>query len=185
MEQLTPSLEEVREIFSLPTKLIATMRPGTVSDQERAQVLVAAVEAGAAYVDVEIESPPWFKKQVIQATHNTDCQAIVSFHDFEGTPDKARLEEVVEACFNDGADVAKVACLAHTVQDSARILSLLDSDRPVIALGMGAAGKITRVAAPLLGAPLTFASRSAGQETADGQIDAASLTKLFEAIQGN
>ncbi len=185
MEQLKPSLEEVKKIFSLPNKLIATMRPGTVDDEERAQVLVAAVEAGAAYVDVEIESPAWFKEKVVSATHGTDCQAIVSFHDFDGTPDKARLEEIVEACFHDGADVAKVACLARTVQDSARILSLLDSDRPVIALGMGTAGRITRVAAPLLGAPLTFASRSAGQETAEGQIDADALGKLLEAIQGN
>jgi 3-dehydroquinate dehydratase-1 len=182
MEQLRPSLEEVKEIFSLPKKLIATMRPGTVSDEERAQVLVAAVEAGAAYVDVEIESPTWFKEKVIAAARNTDCQAIVSFHDFNRTPDRERLEEIVATCFNDGADVAKVACQAHTVQDSARILSVLDSDRPVIALGMGAAGKITRVAAPLLGAPLTFASRSAGQETAEGQLDVQTLTSILELI---
>jgi 3-dehydroquinate dehydratase len=48
---------------------------------------------------------------------------------------------------------------------------------------MGAAGKITRVAAPLLGAPLTFASRSPGQETAEGQFDIASLSTLLETIQ--
>jgi 3-dehydroquinate dehydratase-1 len=185
MEQLKPSLDEVKEIFSLPKKLIATMRPGTVSDEERAQVLVAAVEAGAAYVDVEIESPTWFKDTVINATRNTECQAIVSFHDFDKTPEKERLDEIVAACFADGADVAKVACQAHTAGDSARILSLLDSDRPVIALGMGSAGKITRIAAPLLGAPLTFASRSQGQETAEGQLDIASLSKLLETIQGS
>jgi 3-dehydroquinate dehydratase-1 len=183
LEQLKPSLEEVQTIFSLPKKLIATMRPGTVSDEERSRVLVAAVEAGAAYVDVEIESPKWFKDKVIKATRNTKCQAIVSFHDFDSTPEKERLQEIVATCFADGADVAKVACQAHTARDSARILALLDSDRPVIALGMGAAGKITRIAAPLLGAPLTFASRSPGQETAEGQLDIASLSKLFETIQ--
>jgi 3-dehydroquinate dehydratase-1 len=156
-----------------------------VSDEERARVLVAAVEAGATYVDVEIESPKWFKDKVIEAARNTECQAIVSFHDFDGTPEKERLAEIVAACFDDGADVAKVACLAHTVRDSARILSLLDSDRPVIALGMGAQGKITRIAAPLLGSPLTFASRSAGQETADGQLDITSLTAIVDTIQGN
>ena len=185
MEQLKPSLDEVGQIFSLPGRFIATMRPGTVSDEERARVLVAAVEAGAAYVDVEIESPKWFKDQVIQATRGTACEAIVSFHDFDGTPDKARLDEIVAACFEDGADVAKVACLARTVQDSARILSLLDADRPVIALGMGAAGKITRIAAPLLGAPFTFASRSEGQETAEGQLDVATLSTLLETIQSS
>jgi len=40
----------------------------------------------------------------------------------------------------------------------------------IIALCMGPMGRLSRVASPLLGAYLTFASLEQGQESADGQI---------------
>ena len=179
LEEIGPSAEDVARIFSMPGRFIATMRPGKHDDAQRAETLVSAVEAGAAYVDVEFESPKWLREQVIETAERTGCKVIVSFHDYEGTPEKRRLEEIVNACFDAGADIAKVACTVSSSRESARLLALLDTDRPVIALGMGEAGRVTRVVGPLLGSPFTFASRAPGHETAKGQIDAHRLDYLI------
>ena len=52
----------------------------------------------------------------------------------------------------------------------------------MIALGMGKKGKITRLAAPLLGAPFTYASPAAGSETGPGQLEMDTLIKIYSLL---
>ena len=47
---------------------------------------------------------------------------------------------------------------------------------------MGNKGRITRVAAPLLGSPFTFASLSKGKETAEGQIEKDTLEQMMRLL---
>jgi 3-dehydroquinate dehydratase-1 len=182
MEQLKPTPKDIEKIFSRDTRTIATMRPGTVAEDVRANTLVAAVAAGADYVDVEIEADARFKEKVVGAAKKKGCQVIISFHNFEMTPSTRELEEIIDNCFKDGADLAKVACQANSFRDSARLMGLCDRDEKIVALGMGEAGKITRIASPFLGQPITFASREAGLETAGGQLDVKSLTTIMQLI---
>jgi 3-dehydroquinate dehydratase-1 len=179
------SAEEVESIFSRPMSLIAAFRPTEgVSDEERAAILGAAVRAGARFVDIELESAPRFGGALIPSARARSCKIIISHHDDIATPDRPRLEELVEACFAAGADIAQIACRVRTRTDCARLLSLYDSGRPVIALGMGRQGLITRVAAPLLGAPFTYASADGGRPTADGQIEWARMRDLLALLDG-
>ena len=74
----------------------------------------------------------------------------------------------VAACFDAGADIAKIACKSHAEPDNARLLGLLDDPRQIVIVAMGAKGRITRALAPLLGSPFTFASgRRAGRPQRD------------------
>ncbi len=180
LERLNLGLEDVQRIFSSKKRLIATMRPGEYDDTHRASVLIAAIEAGATYVDVEIESPKWLKDQVIAAARDAGCQVIVSFHDFERTPSREKLLAIVKDCFDAGADIAKVVCQVHVPREASRLLALLDTEQKVIAFGMGEVGKITRIAGPLLGSPFTYASRAKGLETAKGQLDDGRLGLLID-----
>src|SRR5512136_2042395 len=75
---LTPL--EVKELFSRPVKLIATCRPGTRPDEERLAVLLAAIHAGAAYVDVELEGEPRTKEMILKAAREKSCRIIMSYH---------------------------------------------------------------------------------------------------------
>ncbi|MBN2529355.1 MAG: type I 3-dehydroquinate dehydratase [Deltaproteobacteria bacterium] len=170
--------DDVTAIFSCNAQIVATCRPSGQSDAERAQVLRWAIEAGATYVDLEIESDSSFKSPLTQLAKEKGCQVIISYHNFEGTPDTEELCRIVETCFFHGADIAKVACLVHTQAEAARIIGLGDSERPVIPIGMGDAGRIARVAAPFVGSPFTYASLN-GEETAPGQIDAKLLEKMY------
>jgi shikimate dehydrogenase/3-dehydroquinate dehydratase type I len=178
------STQQVKEIFSMHTQLIATHRPGGIDEEKRKELLITAIEAGARYVDLEIEASPTFKKDIINACKKAKCQIIISYHNYEKTPLKTELDGIIDRCFADGADIAKVACQVDCEADAARILSLYDrqDNKKILALGMGEKGKITRVAAPLLGAPFTFASLSSGKETAPGQIDKKTLQDVLSFL---
>lgn len=181
------SLEQIQWIFTFHDNLIATYRPkaGNEAPGKRKIALLTAVEAGAAYVDIEIEAEAAFKKEIMQAARLRGCRVILSYHNYENTPSKKQLDAVIEQCFSEGADIAKIACQVHSEADSARILSLYDypgqfHQGKITAIGMGEKGKITRLAAPLLGAPFTYASQAPGKETAPGQLDKDTLEKLLD-----
>ncbi len=172
----------IRTIFSGPGRRIATFRPGRVPEAERLRLLCAAVRAGAAYVDVEIEKLGEESRKLIREAKRRRCRVIISYHDTEGTPSRAILERLRNKAFAAGADIAKIACRSRGRRDNARLLGLLDDPRPTIVIGMGSKGAITRVAAPGLGAPFTYAAPAPGRQTAPGQVPAAVLVRVWKAI---
>ena len=128
-----------------------------------------AVRAGARYVDVEIESSKEFIEDIKKTALENKCDLIISYHNYEETPDLKELVAIVAECFLLGADVAKAACMVIENKDNATILSLFRQGRRIIALGMGEKGKITRIAGPILGAEFTFAAPDQGEGTAPGR----------------
>jgi len=183
LDRMTLSEAEIRTIFSQPLRLVATCRPGFHDDEKRKWLLLSAIEGGSSFVDIELESTPSFKQDIVKAAESTGCRAIVSFHDFTGTPDREDLRHIVEQCFQSGADVAKVACLVRQDRDNVRLLALLDDSRQIIVTGMGEKGRITRILAPLLGSPFTYASVESGLETAPGQMDLNTVSDWMEKLR--
>jgi len=177
------SLSDIKQLFSGPVKMVATCRPGKRTEEERTAVLLAAVAAGAAYVDIEVDAPRALREAVLTAAREKGCRVIVSYHNFTETPLKHHLLQVIEECFDLGADIAKIICRVQNSQDCVRMLSLYESRKNVIALGMGKLGVITRIAAPFLGAPLTYASLAPGKETAEGQPDLKTLQAVIKFVQ--
>jgi 3-dehydroquinate dehydratase-1 len=177
------SLEDVGTLFLRHKRLIATCTPGSLPDEARKERLLAAIGAGAAYVDVELESKEPYREEIIANAREQGCLVIISFHDHEKTPDRQALSAIVADAFQKGADIAKIACLVRSERDSARLLGLLDDSGKIVVIGMGEKGRITRVVAPLLGSPFTFASLMEGRETARGQIDKATLERLMETLK--
>ena len=177
--------QQVERVFSSHKNLIATCRPDNISDEKRLKLLIRAIESGAAFVDVEYESDLSFKHAIKQAFENKNCKLIISYHDFKETPAREQLEIIVQQCFDMGADIAKLACMVNTDADNAALLSLYGSERPVVSLGMGEKGKISRIAAPLLGSPFTFAAYDEQSATAPGQIQYKRLAELYSFIKNS
>ena len=177
-----PSLEDIRKIFSTTTKTIATCRPNTVDDITRMQWLFEAMDSGASFVDIEVDSQDQYKKAITDKAKEYNCSIIVSFHDYKRTPNTAELEQIITWCFDSNADIAKIACHVNNNHDNARLLGLLDNEKPIIIIGMGQKGKITRITAPLLGSPFTFASHNSNEQTAQGQIPVNILRELYSSL---
>ncbi len=161
---------------------IATCRPLNVPGEERFAILSRAIELGASYVDVEIESDQAFVKEIGKIASDKESSLIVSYHNFEETPSLEFLNEILDSCYRLGADVAKIACVASTAEDNARLLSLYTRNGRKVILGMGEKGKITRIAALELGAEFTFAALDAQSVTALGQLSYEEITFIRNQI---
>jgi 3-dehydroquinate dehydratase-1 len=194
IDAMDVTVDDVKQIFSRPSRLVATFMPAgsgartdkTVDDDTRKELLMAAIEAGARYVDVEIQAEEAYKRDIMQKARMHGCKVIISFHDFQATPAKGKLEEIIALCFKEGADIAKIACKVSAVKDNIRLLGLLDKDEyhgRTVVIGMGKKGRITRITAPLLGSPFTFASHSKGKETAAGQIEKNILRDVIRLLR--
>ncbi len=183
LDLINLSEKEIKTLFSQNIKLIATCRPCKYSDTKRKEILKNSIKAGASYVDIELEASDDFKTEIATLAKKKSCKVIISYHNYDNTPLKRELDQVIDWCFKSGADIAKIVCKVNHISDNARLLSLYEPDKEIIAFGLGLKAKITRIAAPFLGAPFTYASISAGKETADGQINKATLAKLLEMLK--
>ncbi|MCP4399167.1 MAG: type I 3-dehydroquinate dehydratase [bacterium] len=183
LDLLDLSEEEVSTIFSADCRLIATCRPGKYSEDVRKKLLLLAIEAGTSYVDIEVEAEDHVKQELIQAARAKGCQVIISYHNFEKTPERVELEHVIRWCSELKPDLIKLACMVTSPRDNARLLGLLDSDTPMLIVGMGEQGKLSRLISPLLGSFCTFASFAADKATAPGQMFKEELEELLQRLQ--
>jgi len=181
LDLLNLSDTEIMEVFESHPNLIVTYRPGRVSELERTRQLKLALKHGATWIDIEFEAPASWKKEMIGFTQKLGKKAIISYHNFEKTPTIPELSALIEGMQKEGADLVKLACLTDSPTACARLLSLYDRYKNIMAIGMGTAGRITRIAAPFLGAPFTFAAGKAGK-TAPGQLTFAEMQRAIQLI---
>lgn len=182
LDRMRTAEKGVAWIFSRHPRLIATCRPGRIPDAGRLSLLRAAVAAGAAYIDVEVEAGAAYKRALARAARAVGCKVIVSHHDLARTPSRDALLRIVDRCFSSGADIAKIACLVRSPKDNARLLGLLADERALVVVGLGKQGALTRVMGPLAGGCFTFASRARGKETAGGQVPYKDLLRLIRMV---
>lgn len=186
LDRIKFSSGDIQKLFSTGNKTIATYRPcESVTDDQRIKVLIEAINAGASYVDIEVENEDSFKNRVIEAARLKKCMTIVSYHDYTKTPVTSELEQIMKWCFESKCDIAKIACHVDSIESCSRLLSLYSYGKPVISIGMGQQGKITRIAATLLGAPFTYASIDDSKQTAPGQLDSVKLKTIIGMIRNS
>jgi len=106
---------------------------------------------------------------------------ICSFHDFEKVP--TDLEAIFKSLRSSGADIIKIAAKANDAIDAIPLWDLLElakqTDGGIIPIGMGEAGKWTRILGLAYGAYLTYASLDPRDETAPGQITVREMNDVF------
>ena len=162
--------DDIKKIFSSGKNIIATCKTnGKLTESDSISLLIKALEVGAAYVDLDIDSSDDLKKKVMDLAKKKGKKIIISYHNCKSTPSREDLLKIVNRCKSYHPDVIKIVGVSHSNNDNARLLSLLDSDIPMIVVGMGEKGRITRFVAPLLGAFCTFVGISELNQTAFGQ----------------
>ena len=182
------SMDDIEECFSSDTPLVATCRVEEMlsadSGLTRQQALklsearlLAAIDAGAAYVDVEMEIPKEVSKRIRARAHSCGTVFIRSVHDYSSTGTYDELKSYVEKCRYYGADVVKLVTMARSGEDAARVLQLYDEYDPasLIAFCMGEAGRESRVECLAKGAPYSYAALSEDESAAPGQWTASDM----------
>lgn len=115
--------------------------------------------------------------------HSFGCKVIMSFHDFKSMPKSEEIFNIVEVMRDFGADISKVAAFAHNKKDAVNMIkcsnALTQGDKnPVILIGMGKNGLITRIIGGQYGSVITFASLE--ETTAHGQMDVKTVNRLLD-----
>jgi len=174
--------EQLKSIFLKHNNLIATYRTDNNDTETIETTLNIAIESGCKYIDLDIETPELLRNNLIIKAHAKGCKIILSYHNFAKTPSLKELNTLIDKLFQMGADLVKIACKANSHSDCARVMGLYENHLNLVAFCMGNMGKITRLAAPILGAPFTYASIQ-GKETAPGQISISEVEMFLNSYK--
>ena len=173
-----PDIEDIRNtIKEIDFPMIATNRIDSEggsfkgSEEERINILYQCADL-VDYVDIELQCDD----EYINRIHDTGVKTIVSYHDFEKTPDLNEITYIVEKELELG-DIAKVAFMPQDLEDTLTILAVLSHCKDTIAISMGDLGSYTRVMASKFDSPITFAAGT--DVTAPGQIDIETMKALL------
>ncbi|HDY74450.1 MAG TPA: type I 3-dehydroquinate dehydratase [Euryarchaeota archaeon] len=186
-----PTAENVHHLLSelkktTQTRTILTVRKkdeggrfeGT--EDERKNVILGSLHL-ADIIDIELNSP--IRDEIVLKARANRIEVIVSYHDFEKTPETEEITGIFESEAAAGADYAKAAFKANNPSDVLRLLDACQQMKGrarVIAISMGELGSISRIAAPVFGSAITYASL--GAKTAPGQLTVEETKTAFKML---
>ncbi|MBN1307262.1 MAG: type I 3-dehydroquinate dehydratase [Chitinispirillaceae bacterium] len=132
--------------------MIGTVRENDYTRTDRSAIF-RAIMPFVDCIDIELGSP--ISDEVLAAASGKTV--IVSEHDFIATPDDAALRSMVQRAKRQGSDIVKIATMANSREDVVRLLQFTRScPEPMVAIGMGPLGALSRVIAPLFGSLFTY-----------------------------
>ena len=176
-------VEKAKTVKDYNFGIIATVRSKEeggvfIPDEQRVEIF-EAVAGLVDILDIELTSEK-INRKVIEIAKDEGKLSLVSYHDFEKTPDERFIQSLIDKGVFLGANIIKYAFKVNSCEDVNRILCVTgkNRDKKIVAIGMGELGKITRVAGFFFGSVLTYTY--IGKSFAPGQIEA---RKLIEELK--
>ncbi len=140
---------------------------GKFSGTEKARIEILANSEGD-YIDVDIKT----SAELITKLARKSKKLIISYHNFEKTP--KNLTQIYKKMRAFKPDIMKFSTKINKSHDIGELFALIirarKDSQPIITIGMGAKGKITRILAPRLGNCLYYAPIDARDASAPGQM---------------
>jgi shikimate kinase len=152
----------------IPSLLKESGLPVIATDKKNTENLLESIELGCDFVDIEIDS---LENSLVKKARSKECKIIASLHNYEKTPTDFPSAK---------ADFLKIATKINCVQDSKNLLSLLNSRKNLIVIGLGELGVFTRIIAPLLGSYLTYAYVK--ERTGEGQLSVKTMVEIYRKM---
>lgn len=167
--------------------IIATIRDpseggySTIDDKYKCELFNVVMPFSDA-VDIEINSSEMLRG-IIPLYKNHNKLIIGSYHNFNNTPDIEDLTDIVLRAEQYGADITKIAVMANTRNDMAKLISFTinNRDRNLITISLGSIGQISRILNPIIGSLMTYGYINS--PSAPGQISAMDIInylKIFD-----
>lgn len=181
MELLRFTDSQLSAVFHRGKRTIATYRHGNSPDTLLPKYSWA-IEQGCEYIDVQYNMPNTYRNRLVELAHSRGCKVILSYHNYQETPAGEDLSRLIGEMGSAGADIVKLACTANSPTDCARVLGLYENHSGLVAFCMGETGRATRLIAPMLGAPFTYASVK-GKEVAPGQMCYGEVEHFLEMLE--
>ncbi len=141
---------------------------------------------GIDMVDIETWIGDEAVTELVNCAHENDVKTVISYHNFGGTPSKEWMVAEYTRMVNLGADIPKISPFAHTPQDTMALMAATEEatrihfDNPVLAVSMGGAGSIARLAGEWFGSALTFCAL--GKASAPGQVEVSQGIRIMDDL---
>ena len=137
-------------------------------------------------IDLELKVGDKSIEKLVSLAHKNNKKVIISKHDFEKTPSKDEMLEILLYMQKLKGDIPKLAVMAKSYLDVIKLLEVTATmkenynNSPIITISMGKKGMISRMSGEVFGSCLTFASGI--KASAPGQIEAKDLKSSLEII---
>lgn len=173
------ALKDLRTHFSIP--MIFTLRSKlqggnySQSEEQRLNDIRKLASLKPEYLDLENDLSMSFVEEI---SKHSEIKTILSYHNFKETPQD--LEALLIEMRKTPTAFYKIAVTAQNSLDALKLLCLAkNNDGKLIAISMGTHGQISRILAPVMGCPLTYAALDDGQTSAPGQLSAQTLLEQY------
>ena len=180
VEDIPDTLEIIKKDMN---RIVCTLRPKTEggkfpgNEKERVAILKLISEYTPFYLDVEFNT---LRKNatLVKYLKTTKTKLLVSWHDFEKTPNSAELKNKMNQISKFSSNI-KIVSTAKSTDDSTRMLELYSKKgkNNLISFAMGDFGRISRILCLYLGSPYTYVSL--GKAVAPGQFSIDEVKKII------
>ena len=181
VEEVHSKYEKIPMLFTWRT--LAEGGETSLSNEKYCNLLQAIVDQNLVQaVDVELFAYTDTMGQIIKEAHHQEIQTVMSYHNFQSTPDLEILHVYAERMISAGAAVIKFALMPTTSDDVISVLQFTKEltqrypQLPRITMSMGKLGQMTRTCGNVFGNCLTFGTL--GQASAPGQVEVDILKRL-------
>lgn len=181
-----PAEGPFRRLRQSGTRIMITSRPGKLPDTRRKRMLLAMLDRGVEYLDLDLIRDRGFHRELTRGARQAGVSLVLSFHDYRRTPPRPVLVEWVRQAVKHRADLVKVVTMIRYPRDIRSLLGLYEclpasyAGRGIF-FGMGQGGRITRLIAPFLGCPIQYVTvDDIRRGTAPGQWPRETYRQILE-----
>jgi 3-dehydroquinate dehydratase-1 len=185
LEQLRQNMDNIPMIFTCRIDREGGLKQ--ISQDIRLELIKASIQSGHLdIVDIEMCNEPDFIASVRETAKKFKTRLILSYHNFNDTPNETFIQDRLSRAQQLGADIAKVAVMPKNYADVLTLLNATLKARsgavkvPIVTMSMGAAGGVTRLVGGLFGSDITFAIGK--KASAPGQIPIAKLRQAMSVL---
>ena len=182
LEKIADLTKEIPIIFTIRS----TKEGGeeiSLSEREKLDLLDQVSASGAIDLfDYELVNENEDIQYVLSVAKKHNVKLILSYHNFESTPDMETMLSKCREAQEWGADIAKVSVMPTNMNDVLLLLQATEAANqevniPLITISMGSYGSITRMSGWLFGSAVTFAIGE--QSSAPGQVPIEDLKEIL------
>lgn len=150
-----------------------------LSTQEQLKI-IKTLENKECLVDMDV----YDQSELIRSTANRNLKTIISYHNYEQTPDENKLRKIIDDIKLHNPEIIKVSTFCKNKTDSLVLLKIMlemkAQGKKHIILGMGEHGLITRLYGALWGNELTFITEKKQDSSAPGQMTRLEFEKFLK-----
>jgi len=158
-----------------------------IDDETRIKYYLKAIEQDASLIDFELSSIKINKNfyKLIEEAHRKNVGVIISYHNFQETPKPQVLFDKIDEENSYNADVLKIATMVKNLEDIITIdnvtfIARQKFRKPMMTMGMGQIGKLSRISAVAFGSDIIFAHL--GKKSAPGQLSFSQAKKIIDYL---